>query len=105
MNVIPSKSLFARGAGAYKQFSAAGKACQYNLNFCYEFVAVHSYRKIPAYERAGYGPHWDPLSLREARSGTNAVKYTAISTGGLQGIPMRTIPCPLLRCFIGSREQ
>ena len=45
------------------------------------------------------------LSLREARSGTNAVKYTAISTGGLQGIPMRTIPCPLIRCFIGSREQ
>ena len=65
-------------------------------------VTVHSCRKLPAYERAGYGPHWDPLSLREARSGTNAVKYTAISTGGLQGIPMRTIPCPLIRCFIGS---
>ena len=42
------------------------------------------------------------LSLREARSGTNAVKYTAISTGGLQGIPMRTIPCLLIRCLIGS---
>ena len=77
-------------------------------DYCVVFealVTVHSYRKIPAYERAGYGPHWDPLSLREARSGTNAVKYTAISTGGLQGIPMRTIPCPLIRCFIGSREQ
>ena len=38
---------------------------------------VHSYRKIPAQDRAGYIPHGDALTLREAHNVTNAVKYTA----------------------------
>ena len=40
-------------------------------------AAIRSCRKPTANDRAEYGPHWDALSLREARNGTNAVKYTA----------------------------
>ena len=48
-------------------------------------VTIHDYRKFSAHVGTGYGSHWDTLSLREARSGTNAVKYTAKVPAGFKG--------------------
>ena len=36
-------------------------------------------------DRAEYGPHWDTLSLREARSGSNAANYAAKEPAGFKG--------------------
>ena len=48
-------------------------------------VTIHSCRKRPADDRAEYGPHWDTLSLREARSGSNAANYAAKEPAGFAG--------------------
>ena len=50
-----------------------------------------------AYERAGYGPHRDPLKP----AGTYCCVFYSISTAARfterERVPMRTIPCPLIR--------
>ena len=38
-----------------------------------------------ANDRAEYGPHRDALSLREARSGSNAANYAAKEPAGFKG--------------------
>ena len=47
--------------------------------FAIEKLADELYngRNVPAHDRAEYGPHWDTLSLRDARSGSNAANYAA----------------------------
>ena len=49
------------------------------------YAAIHSCRKFPAHVGAVYGPHWDTLSLREARSGSNAANYAAKEPAGFKG--------------------
>ncbi|RHP32819.1 hypothetical protein DWZ56_12975 [Lachnotalea sp. AF33-28] len=49
------------------------------------FSKLFSCGKVPAQERAGYGPHRDALSLREARSGSNAANYAAKEPAGFKG--------------------
>ncbi len=49
----------------------------------------------------------DPLRSVNAQIVTNRQvddlrAHQCASLCGLCGIPMRTIPCPLIRCFIGS---
>ena len=44
-------------------------------------VAIHSCRKLSAHGGTEYGSHWDTLSLREARSGSNAANYAAKEPG------------------------
>ncbi len=50
-----------------------------------------------AYERAGYGPHRDPLKP----AGTYCCVFYSISTAARfterERVPMRTVPCPLIR--------
>ncbi len=48
-------------------------------------VTIHGCRKPTANGRAEYGPHWDTLSLREARSGSNAANYAAKEPAGFKG--------------------
>ena len=48
-------------------------------------VTVHRYRKPPAHSGAEYGPHRDTLSLREARSGSNAANYAAKEPASFKG--------------------
>ncbi len=49
------------------------------------FVTIHSCHKLPAHVGTEYGPHWDTLSLREARSGSNAANYAAKEPAGFAG--------------------
>ena len=48
-------------------------------------AAIRSCRKPTANDRAEYGPHRDALSLREARSGSNAANYAAKEPAGFKG--------------------
>ena len=47
-------------------------------------VCSHAADKA-ANDRAEYGPHRDALSLREARSGSNAANYAAKEPAGFKG--------------------
>ena len=48
-------------------------------------ITIHSCRKPTAHVGAVYGPHRDTLSLREARSGSNAANYAAKEPAGFKG--------------------
>ena len=50
-----------------------------------ELLSVHGCRKPTANDRAEYGPHRDALSLREARSGSNAANHAAKEPAGFKG--------------------
>ena len=53
------------------------------VTVCY-YSNFHSCRKHPAHSGAGSGPHRDALSLREARSGSNAANYAAKELAGFE---------------------
>ena len=48
-------------------------------------ITVHGFHKRPAYSGAEYSPHRDTLSLREARSGSNAANHAAKEPAGFKG--------------------